>query len=44
MGVAGLALGWSRQEIGNRALTDGYIGGLLGAAVVAVDTLLRYVA
>jgi hypothetical protein len=44
VGVIGLALGWSRREIGDRALTDGYIGGAIGAGLALVDVVLRYVA
>jgi len=42
MGVAGLVLGWTRQEIGDRALVDGYVGGLFGAALAVIDITLRY--
>ena len=42
MGIFGLILGWSKQAIGDRALTDGYIGGLAGALVAALDAFLRY--
>lgn len=42
MGIAGLVLGWSRREIGYRALTDGYIGGIAGVAFVLFDLILRY--
>lgn len=42
MGVVGLALGWSRRNIGDRALTDGYIGGAIGAGLALVDIALRY--
>jgi len=42
MGIAGLALGWSRKEIGYRALTDGYIGGIAGVAFALFDLTLRY--
>jgi hypothetical protein len=42
MGVAGLALGWSKREIGHRALTDGYMGGIAGVAVALFDLALRY--
>jgi hypothetical protein len=43
MGLLGMALGWSRQILGERALTDGYVGGLFGVGLAAVDVLLRYV-
>lgn len=42
MGVVGLVLGWSKLDIGNRALTDGYIGGVIGAGVALADILMRY--
>jgi hypothetical protein len=42
MGVARLAAGWSRKRIERRALTDGYLGGIFGAAVAVVDVMLRY--
>lgn len=42
MGVVGLALGWSRSDIEGRALSDGYIGGAIGAGVALLDILLRY--
>ena len=41
MGAIGLALGWSRQEIGDRALTDGCVGGVVGIAVAVVDAALH---
>jgi len=42
MGVVGLALGWSKREIGYRALTDGYMGGIAGLAVALLDAAVRY--
>lgn len=42
MGVVGMALGWPREEIAGRAITDGYVGGLFGATLVALDAFLRY--
>lgn len=42
MGVAGLALGWSRREIGYRALSDGYMGGIAGVAVAFFNLAIRY--
>jgi len=42
MGVVGLVLGWSRKALEARALTDGYLGGLVGAAVALIDAALRY--
>jgi len=41
MGAVGLALGWPRREIGDRALTDGCVGGLLGLAAAVADIALR---
>jgi hypothetical protein len=43
MGAIGLVLGWSRREIGDRALTDGYIGGLVGLLALVADLFIRYV-
>jgi hypothetical protein len=43
MGVIGLALGWSSRDIGDRALTDGYVGGAIGAGLAFLDVLLRYI-
>ncbi len=43
MGAFGLIAGWSKRAIGDRALTDGYIGGLAGASIAILDVLLRYV-
>jgi hypothetical protein len=42
MGVIGLLRGWSREEIGERALVDGYIGGIFGVTFVILDAALRY--
>jgi hypothetical protein len=42
MGLMGMALGWSRQELAVRTLTDGYVGGLLGGVLAVVDILIRY--
>ncbi|HEX3609566.1 MAG TPA: hypothetical protein VHU14_07880 [Solirubrobacterales bacterium] len=42
MGIAGLALGWSKREIGYRALTDGYMGGIAGVVFALLDVVLRY--
>jgi hypothetical protein len=44
VGVIGMALGLSRHDIGDRALTDGYIGGAIGAGLAFVDAILRYFA
>jgi hypothetical protein len=41
-GVAGMAVGWSRDELAKRSLTDGYMGGLMGIAATVVDLLMRY--
>jgi hypothetical protein len=43
IGAAGMVAGWSRDEFAKRSLTDGYMGGLAGVCVVAVDLLVRYV-
>jgi len=42
VGSLGLLLGWSRRSIGDRAVTDGYVGGVVGAGVVVIDMVLRY--
>lgn len=42
MGVIGLALRWPRAELERRALSDGYVGGAVGALVVLWDVALRY--
>ena len=42
MGVVGMMLGWSRKEIGNRALTDGYLGGLGGGLIVFLESVLLW--
>jgi hypothetical protein len=43
MGVAGMAVGWSREELTKRSLTDGYMGGLAGVGAVAFDLVVRYI-
>jgi hypothetical protein len=43
-GLFGLARGWSRRTIGDRGLTDGYLGGAIGAVAVFADLCLRYAA
>jgi hypothetical protein len=43
LGSVRLAVGWSRRRIERRALTDGYLGGLFGAAMAICDLILRYV-
>jgi len=42
VGSLGFVLGWSRRRIGDRAVTDGYVGGMVGAAVAIIDVVLRY--
>jgi hypothetical protein len=42
LGIGRLAVGWSRQRIERRALTDSYLGGIVGAAVAIIDLILRY--
>jgi hypothetical protein len=42
IGAARLAAGWPRQRIERRALTDGYLGGVIGAAIAVIDVILRY--
>jgi hypothetical protein len=42
IGAARLATGGSRQSIERRALTDGYLGGIIGATVSLIDVILRY--
>lgn len=41
-GVAGLVLAWPRREFDARVLKDGYIGGLLGVAMMIADITFRY--
>jgi len=41
-GAGRLAAGWSRLRIERRALTDGYLGGILGAAAAICDLVIRY--
>ncbi|HXS34814.1 MAG TPA: hypothetical protein VN758_13680 [Solirubrobacterales bacterium] len=41
-GAARLARGWARQRIERRALTDGYLGGVVGAIAALIDIVLRY--
>jgi hypothetical protein len=43
-GIVGMTVGWSRDALAKRSLTDGYAGGLLGVAAVAADLLVRYLA
>jgi hypothetical protein len=40
IGAVGFVLGWSRQSLERRALTDGYLGGLLGATAALIDLVL----
>lgn len=42
MGTVGVVLGWSRQELADRALTDGYAGGVAGVFVTLIDLAVRY--
>jgi hypothetical protein len=42
IGAVRLARGWSREQIERRALTDGYLGGIIGAAAAVIDIILRY--
>jgi hypothetical protein len=42
IGTFGLVARWPRQELADRALTDGYFGGVLGASVAVLDLILRY--
>ena len=42
VGVAGMAAGWSRKELAERSLADGYLGGLAGALAVVIDLFLWY--
>lgn len=42
LGTVRFAAGWPRSRIERRALTDGYLGGLCGAAMAVCDVLLRY--
>jgi hypothetical protein len=43
MGVAGFLAGWPRQELDERVLTDGYLGGLVGVSVAVIDLVFRYI-
>lgn len=42
VGIVGLVVRWPRRELEARALTDGYVGGGLGALVALLDLILRY--
>lgn len=42
IGATRLARGWARQRIERRALTDGYMGGMVGAIAAVIDIVLRY--
>lgn len=42
IGAVRLARGWSRERIERRALTDGYLGGVVGAVAAVIDIALRY--
>lgn len=42
LGSVRLAVGWPRWRVERRALTDGYLGGLIGMAAAIVDAILRY--
>ena len=42
-GAFGVVLGWSRQSLEERALRDGYIGGIGGAVTLAIDLITRYI-
>jgi hypothetical protein len=42
MGTVGLVARWPRKELGARALTDGYVGGIVGVLVVLFDLVIRY--
>jgi hypothetical protein len=44
LGCLGLILDWSRRSIGDRAVTDGYVGGMVGGIVAVIDIVLRYLA
>lgn len=43
LGGSALLAGRPRQAVAERALTDGFAGGVLAAAVAAIDLLVRYV-
>jgi hypothetical protein len=42
LGTARHLAGWSRRELEAHVLTDGYIGGAIGAASIFLDLILRY--
>jgi hypothetical protein len=42
VGVVGMASGWPRRRLAERSLTDGYLGGVVGAVVLTIDLLIRY--
>jgi len=42
LGIGRFATGSPRRRIERHALFDGYLGGVLGAAVAIVDLILRY--
>jgi hypothetical protein len=40
--AAGMVGGWSRKDIHDRALKDGFTGGLCGLLLLAADLLIGY--
>jgi hypothetical protein len=42
IGAFRLTRGWARERIERRALTDGYLGGIVGAVAAVIDIVLRY--
>ena len=42
IGAVRLARGWARERIERHALTDGYLGGMVGAVAAVIDIVLRY--
>jgi hypothetical protein len=42
MGAVGVALGWDHKDLEERALRDGYIGGIAAVAFLIYD-LARYI-
>lgn len=42
-GAAGFLRGRARQDLEKRALTDGYLGGLVAAVLLVLDLAMRYI-
>ncbi len=42
-GAAGFLRGRARQDLEKRALTDGYLGGMVAAGLLILDLVMRYI-